>query len=114
MSLDYRRELAPLPQEKFHTVDGTLLGWLRHDGPDRTSQAGAISVAEGAGVGVGAGAAAGALMSGGRPRGIVGGAIWGLILGSAVGASNAARELSSERAAKGPDVWTGSVPASRR
>jgi hypothetical protein len=52
-------------------------------------QAGASSVAEGAGVGAGVGAAAGAALSGGRPGGIVGGAIWGLLLGSAVGANNA-------------------------
>ncbi|MFI5350908.1 MAG: hypothetical protein ACHQ2Z_15280 [Elusimicrobiota bacterium] len=54
------------------------------------TNAGAASMAQGAGVGAGVGAVAGTALSGGRPGGTVGGAVWGLLLGSAVGASNAA------------------------
>ena len=88
--------------EQFQRDDRICRGHAERSLGTNPGQAGADSMAEGAGVGAGVGAATGAAFSGGRPEGIVGGAIWGLILGSAVGASNA--EPSEREAQRRYDI----------
>ena len=75
--------------EQFQADDGICRDHAERSLGPHANQAGANNVAQGAAVGSVAGAAAGALLGMGRPGAVARTAGLGLLLGSAVGASNA-------------------------